>query len=132
VKGEGSLEERGMSKEAVDRFLKMLQEDRALLAEVLGKGTERTDRIAAMVRTGADRGLQFTAADVTNAFAEVGLAERSGELSDRELGRVAGGTGWANLVTRIWTAIGSGDGRTHIGETEKNLSPAGLDPDLRR
>ncbi len=110
-----------MSKQAANQFLQTLREDTALLEEVLGRGTGRAQRIAAMVEVATDQGLVFTESEMRDAFAEVGLIEETEELSLAELEKIGGGVDWNLDLGRIWTAMAAG--RLFIGETEKNLRP---------
>jgi hypothetical protein len=111
-----------MSSTEALRFLGKLQQDPGLLEEILGGGRNLTERITAMVRAGADRGLDFTAAEVRNAFAAVGPGESGAELSASQLESVAGGSYQPTQISRLWTLLETGVDRASIGETEKNLS----------
>src|SRR5215470_16407967 len=89
-----------MSVEHLKRFMDELGRDAALQQALAGSKNE-DELIAGAVRLAAERGLEFTPSEL-EIYVRENIPSGDGELSDEQLGSVAGGWG---LMTSVLTNI---------------------------
>lgn len=103
-----------MSVQAAKDFMRTARKDPDLKEQVDGalmsEGDARADRIVAI---GAAAGFTFTGADIESVIAEAAGAE----LSEDQLGHVAGGVSWKTAVGTLWNYFNGGGGGDSGGTT---------------
>lgn len=118
-----------MSAEAVAGLLEQVAKDPNLLADLDLEGKTRSERIAAVVELGAQRGFEFTPEECRTILATAKKVQ-NGELDDAQLEAVAGG-GWlldlgAALQRAVDSLFGDDDDDEEDSSSSSGTAVAGV------
>jgi predicted ribosomally synthesized peptide with nif11-like leader len=109
-----------MTHEEVNRFLAVLERDTLLQKEVESAVIEAADRFEAIAEVARRHGYPCAASEVKAAI-EAGMGSADRQLSDEELGSVAGGFGG-----QVMTSTNLGRAASPIGRAGSPFSSGGF------
>jgi predicted ribosomally synthesized peptide with nif11-like leader len=101
--GTGQHKEAGMSRQDAQSFLERLQHD-AALRQAATKAIEARDT-ERLIAVGAEQGLSFTVIELARAWSEMQHPSGGGELTEKELESVAGGSKRVQLFDMLRAVI---------------------------